>query len=414
MKSAIFYDKVGRATSLRVSEGRTILEVLRDNGIPPNAVITRVDGELKSEHAAGDCGPNAKVEFKQVRHYDLDVVRAPANKTFSIANPIYTKSVLFDVNGNTELRSEQYDAETFVRYVEDVLVHVLNAYPMMKPGKTSAIGLSGGRDSVAFLKLLERTRARVECGPMVAVTVTGLPDWEEPATFGAAVKSCQGLGIEHVVVQADEVRRAFQLRRSFVDIMGDVVASEDQAVVMVVTHHVMRRMVEVAAERFSARAVVLGLNCDDLLASVVTWLSSGWRMGPLPLRTVGNFEYQFPLFRLTKKELTLYLELVAPELNRQGAPGRFTTGPGERSLAYATTDHLLEIWPGFDYYAFQAFESIQKQLTPKLEGQCQNCGAAYCEQEGAKPTDGNCDVCQLLLRYDTSGPRLIVGLPTVW
>ena len=48
--------------------------------------------------------------------------------------------------------------------------------------------------------------------------------------------------------------------------------------------------------------------------------------------------YVFPLYRITKKELTLYLELVAPELNRQGTPGRFTTGPDERSMSYAMTD----------------------------------------------------------------------------
>ncbi len=63
----------------------------------------------------------------------------------------------------------------------------------------------------------------------------------------------------------------------------------------------------------------------------------------------------FPLFRITKKELTLYLEIVAPELNRQGTPGRFTTGPQERSMAYAITDHLHDLWPGIDYYVFEAY-----------------------------------------------------------
>jgi tRNA(Ile)-lysidine synthase TilS/MesJ len=240
---------------------------------------------------------------------------------------------------------------------------------------------------------------------MTAVTVTGLPDWEEPGTYQAALDSCRNLGIDHILVDADEIREVFALRDTFTDAMTDVIAGEAHSMVMVITHQVMRRMIETVAARHGATTIALGLNSDDLVASLVTWFTSGFSMGGIPSRRVGDFEYIFPIYRLTKKELTIYLELVDPTLNRQGTPGRFTTGPGERSLAYAVTDNLYELWPGIDYYLFEAYRQMQmNHAGPAKHQNCAVCGSSFVPQPGYR-SGTVCDICDLFARRELSRVR---------
>lgn len=399
MSSVFFRTKLGTTEQLAHTPGQPLVDVLRLHGIPRNAVLTWRDGQVVSEETTV-VGPDDVIEVRQVRFYDLDVTRKPKQVTYGEPNPIYTKSVLFDTDGSLETRSEQFDADRFVAYVEEAFVQSIVDAKVVRPGDDIVIGLSGGRDSVAYLTLLERTRDRMPQARMTAVTITGLPDWEEPATFEAARESGARLGIEQVIVTAEDVERTFKLRGEFVQAMNQIVAGEGNHLTMVIGHQVLRRMLEVQAAERGANVVAFGFNADDLVASMVTWFTSGFRMGGIPAREIGGMRYIFPLYRITKKELTLYLELVAPELNRQGTPGRFTTGPDERSMSYAITDNLFDLWPGVDYYLFSAFENMQRYMFPMIESTCRGCGGVYLLQEGMANAPDLCDVCDLFARRE--------------
>jgi tRNA(Ile)-lysidine synthase TilS/MesJ len=390
---------VGTSEELAAAPGQPLVDVLRRHGIPVNAVLTWRNGNLVAEDVT-IVEPGDLIEVRQVRHYDLDVLRRPRQRVFGVPNPVYTKTVLFDEQGALENRSEQFDAAGFVRYVEEAFVQSVLAHDVMRSGDHIVVGLSGGRDSVAYLTLLERTRDRLPAAAMTAVTITGLPDWEEPATFAAAREAGERLGVEQVIVTAADVERVFRLRGAFVDAMNEVVGGVGSHLTMVIGHQVLRRMLEEEAKARGAGVVAFGFNADDLVASMVTWFTSGFRMGGIPVREIGGLRYIFPLYRITKKELTLYLELVAPELNRQGTPGRFTTGPDERSMSYAMTDHLLDLWPGIDYYLFSAFENMQRYMFPLLEATCRVCGGVYLLQEGTTNSPDICDVCDFFARRE--------------
>ncbi len=401
MPSVFFRNKVGGTEQLNATAGQPLTDVLRHHGIPVNAVLTWRNGRVVAESATV-VEPDDVIEVRQVRHYDLDVLRRPKTQVYGVPDPIYAKTILFDTMGALERKTEQFDADGFVRYVEEAFVQSVTESGVMRPGEHVVVGLSGGRDSVAYLTLLERTRDRIPPIEMTAVTITGLPDWEEPATFAAARESGQRLGVRQVIVTAEDVERVFKLRGRFVDAMNEVVASEGNHLTMVIGHQVLRRMLEEEARGEGARCVAFGFNADDLMASMVTWFTSGFRMGGIPTREIGGLRYVFPLYRITKKELTLYLELVAPELNRQGTPGRFTTGPDERSMSYAMTDAMLDLWPGMDYYLFHAFENMQRYMFPMVESECRACGGVYLLQEGVTNAADICDVCDYFARRELS------------
>lgn len=399
MSTVVFRDKVGGSETLAASPGQPLTEVLQAHGIPRNAIIAYRNGEIVSEETL-IIGPNDVIEVKQARNYDLDVTRRPRVQTYGAPEPVYTKKVLFDLNGDIEHRAEQMDAEAFVHYIEQTFVQSVKAGKTMRTGDKVVIGLSGGRDSASYLKLLERTRGQWPEIEMTAVTVIGLPDWEEPGTFQAALSACEGLGIEHCIVTEDQIAEMFHLNAPFVTVMNKLVAGEHRSMNMVIAHQVMRRMLEAEAEKRGADVVAFGLNADDLVASMVTWFTTGYRMGGIPVREIGGMRYVFPLYRITKKELTMYLELVAPELNQQGTPGRFTTGPEERSMAYAIADHLYDLWPGIDYYLFNAFENVQHSMKPAAEDTCRICKVHYTLPEGVRNPAGLCDVCGFLQRQE--------------
>jgi sulfur carrier protein ThiS len=400
MPKALLHYKDGGTEQFEIPPGIVIRDFLRSQGIPSNAVLTAINKDFVSENATVEAN-NDLVEFEQVRHYDLDVTRRPPRRDFGIAlAPVYAKSVLFDHQGAIEVQSESFDKNSFPSYIETAFVESVTKQGLLFEGMHAAVGLSGGRDSVAFLTLLERSLKRLPRVSLTAITVTGLPDWDESGTFGAAIGACRNLGIDHIIVEAGAITERFALQRPFVDIMTEIVAGETGWMVMVATHHVMRRMIEVEAHKRNIDQIFLGLNADDLVASLVTWMTAGFQMGSIPVRRVGNFTYSYPLYHVTKKELTLYLKLVAPDLTRQGVPGRFTTGPAERSLAYAITDHLYDLWGGIDYYLFDAYARMAGYQIVRSEEMCGVCGASYTLQEGIDNQAGICDVCTLFQRYN--------------
>jgi sulfur carrier protein ThiS len=396
---AFFRAKDGSVAALALRAGPHIKELLQANGIPANSVIVSKNGKIVSEFNA-DFADTDRIEVNHIRPYDLNVTRNPALRLFPVDEPIYTKAVTFEKDGDLEIVAEQFNWSTYPNFIEDTFVDAIQSRRLLNKDDRLAVGLSGGRDSVAFLTLMARTRHRLPPFSMLPVTVIGLPDWEEPSTFAAARNAAAALGAEHVLVSAEEVQEIFKLKCSLLEALDGVLAQTSGSPIMMITHHVMRRAIEVAAERRGMNRIILGLNADDLLATLVSWFLNGHPMGPIPLRPIGPFDYLFPLFRITKKELTLYLECVRPDLNRQGAPGRFTRGPGERSMSYALADHLLSLMPGIDYYATDAFARIGGYVQMPDHATCATCGAAFLAIDSSvSGTKIQCDVCDILEVY---------------
>jgi sulfur carrier protein ThiS len=277
--SAIFRAKDGSVTTLMSRVGLQIKDLLRANGIPENSVIVIKNGTIVSEFNA-HYAETDRIEINHVRPYDLNVTRSPPTRLFPTDDPFYTKVVTFEQDGEIELIAEQYGRAAYPTFTENTFVESVTSRSLFQPDQPLVVGLSAGRDSVAFLTLLSRTRHRLPRFNIIPVTVTGLPDWEEPATFAAAVDAAAALGTEHVCVDAEEVQALFQLKMPLVNVLDEILARTSGSQVMMITHHVMRRAIETVASRYDVDHIVLGLNADDLLATLVSWFLNGYPWGP--------------------------------------------------------------------------------------------------------------------------------------
>jgi len=76
MPSVFFRNKVGGTEHLAATAGQPLTDVLRRYGIPVSAVLTWRDGRIVAEETTV-IEPDDVIEVRQVRHYDLDVLRRP-------------------------------------------------------------------------------------------------------------------------------------------------------------------------------------------------------------------------------------------------------------------------------------------------------------------------------------------------
>ena len=57
-------------------------------------------------------------------------------------------------------------------------------------------------------------------------------------------------------------------------------------------------------------------------------------------------------------------------------------------MAYAIADHLYDLWPGIDYYVFEAYRQFAERMGKAEHDQCRVCGASYLPQPGVQESQG--------------------------
>jgi sulfur carrier protein ThiS len=150
--SAIFRAKDGSVTTLMSRVGLQIKDLLRANGIPENSVIVIKNGTIVSEFNA-HYAETDRIEINHVRPYDLNVTRSPPTRLFPTDDPFYTKVVTFEQDGEIELIAEQYGRAAYPTFTENTFVESVTSRSLFQPDQPLVVGLSAGRDSVAFLTL---------------------------------------------------------------------------------------------------------------------------------------------------------------------------------------------------------------------------------------------------------------------
>ncbi|GIH95937.1 asparagine synthase-related protein [Planobispora siamensis] len=391
-------DRVGTTTPLAARPGATIAQVLMENFVPPLSVTVTGRGEVPladGEHVRDGQSYRARL----IEGYDLGAIRRLYTEYPGDSGHAYLKRrLVFRDDGNLTLEQAPFDMPDLARHVEDTVRQTIERFRLVQPGRPMVLGLSGGVDSGSLMLALG---ALIERGVPLDLTAATFEDFDSTYsdTFDRAHELAERFGVRHELIPADLARSVFHLDRPLRDVLPALMETEDSHQTMYVDHHTTRRTLEVFAAEHGARTIALGLHTTDLLAGLVNAQATGYRLGGIPLRAVGDFSYVFPLAFVPKKELDLYYLHATGTIPPQSPPNPWEFNPLDRNFYYYFADFMQSFWPGVEHWMFTgaaiaAGEDKQSFVT------CGNCQGSL-DPQGRDWTPGDfCDVCSILARYD--------------
>lgn len=380
-------DRLGREFLLQGSPGQRAAHLLHSLHIPTDAVLLSVNDRYV-DPVAYLLRELDTVRLEMVRAYHLPDFLAALGLTDEPAivalrpdeqpgrtvdvDAVYVKrSLRFCDDGDLLLHSDALDEPGVLRFVENGFIEGFEALDVAH--ELTLVALSGGRDSLAMTYLLAAARDSGVEVRMRAITVETIA---LPADLPVAVEACRSLGIEHDVFTATEIKALFGLRCSVEEALERILDVLGQGNAIAACHTIMRAAVEEHARRHQIANVAFGLHNEDLLATLLRSLSSGIPFGESMIKkSWGSFEFCYPLWPLTKKELTLYLKLRAPDHARQGAPSRFDRGGLNRDINYFLADSLQSLWPELSLHLFSGYEKALRSMRGVIQSfvQCRRC-----------------------------------------
>lgn len=394
--SVKFKDKLGKTYILPAKVGQSIKNFLHENRIPINAVIVKKNNSFVSEDVK--ILENGEISIEMVRGYDLPYFREIKTELKRVENPIYTKRIFWFENGEISQKVIQFSKTEFIDYFEKTFLDTIKNKRLIKKGDKIAFGLSGGKDSISLLLLLQKFKKELPPFQIVAYTVADVLTENLPS-FQYAKKMCSEFGLKHRVIQPTEIERIFHLNKPVIKITEELMRSKSNLYTIFMLHHIMRRMIESTAFReFKIKKLMLGLNLEDVLAGLLSAYTTGYLLPSLPTRKIGKFTYIFPLYQLTKKEIHLYVNLTAPPYSGQEPPFLWDLIPLDRGFYYFFSDCIQDIWPGIEHHLFKGFEKLSNLFKSKIKFyKCKNCGASILLQTEEKPK--YCDICRLFEKH---------------
>ena len=268
----------------------------------------------------------------------------------------------------------------FVRSIKEKVRKTISKYGMLRYGERIGVAVSGGKDSLALLKILVEI-SKGKASEIVSITVDeGIRGYREEALKYAKEVS-EKLGVRHVVY-------------NFKELFGytmDEVARRSGISPCAVCGIFRRRALDVAALQEGVDVLATAHNLDDTIQTFfinifnvdlkrISWI---WPLSE-PSR-VFKVRRIRPMSEVYEKEIALYAML-------QGLPFQTVNCPymegGIRSEVRLYLNSMEERHPGIKYNIYHAALRIAKGLKVKVRPRrCKACGF---------PSLGElCQVCQL-------------------
>jgi tRNA(Ile)-lysidine synthase TilS/MesJ len=242
---------------------------------------------------------------------------------------------------------------------------------------------------------LAEARERLVPFTLIAATFEDF-DAQRSPTFSQAIALAKDLGVEHHLIPTRLVEDAFGLNKPLRRIMPELMATRHAPSAMYVDHHTTRRGLELFAEKVGASRIAIGLHTTDLLAGLLNGITTGYRVGNLPLRRIGEIEYIYPLCFVAKRELHLFHRAKRGFLARHSEANPWERKPLDRNFYYYLADVLQDYWPGIEAFVFNSHNLRNSREGPILAETCEGCGATLLLQPFMPVTESECEVCQVL------------------
>jgi uncharacterized protein (TIGR00269 family) len=272
----------------------------------------------------------------------------------------------------------------FVSFFEKRVRRTIGEYELIQTGDRIAVALSGGKDSVTALHLLDKfNRMHGDSIDLIAISIDQGIKGIDDKNLRNADEVARERGIEHHVF-------------SFREELGHTVDELASLRPGVCNCGVFRRQIlNRKARELGANKLATGHNLDDEVESALM----NFMTGNIVRMTRGDgivnsdkFVRRIkPLRRSPEEEVALYASIVLPEM--EFAPECPYRGEVIRRNVKRVMDELERRHPGIRY---QILESSEKLRNALVQGKTVDAGIRECQICGEPSSGDTCNMCKLL------------------
>ncbi|MEM2614728.1 MAG: TIGR00269 family protein [Halobacteria archaeon] len=271
----------------------------------------------------------------------------------------------------------------FIESFEKRVRKTIAKYDLLREDDRIALALSGGKDSLALLKLLSRLEKNFPMASLVAITIDeGIPGYRDES-LKLAIDLCNKLDVEHYICTFNELYNIT---------IHEYMSSNKREKIGLgpcsLCGILRRRALDIMAEKVNATVIATAHTLDDI---VQTYIMNILR-GDLPKGLIGIRNDEVPIprvapFRLTpEREVVLYAYI-------QGIPFQETPCPyasfSQRDLIRRFLTEFEETHPGSLYAALSRIEEL-------LSGQERKYGKKLCKSCLTPSSNDLCRACQVM------------------
>ena len=285
---------------------------------------------------------------------------------------------------------ERYCQRCYIHAIEKQVQRTISRYRMLKPNHTIALALSGGKDSVSLLHILNKIEKDFSQSKLVAVTIDeGIAGYRAEA-IDIAKENCAHLQVEHHV---------FSFKKLYHYTLDEIVEAakrKDKVFICKYCGILRRKALNIAAREVGATRLATAHNLDDEVQSMVMNLLRG-DVARLSIPTgdiqasEGMVPRIKPFYDIPEKDVALYAFFKKLRFQSFFCNYLDTSLRGDVRKFLNTIE---EKHPGMKLITHRSFEKIQPfiPLQHEKEGTCILCGEPT--------TRETCMACQILKDLD--------------
>ena len=262
--------------------------------------------------------------------------------------------------------------DCFIESIEKKVIQTVKKEKLLDKGDKVLVALSGGKDSVTTLQILDSFRQR-NIIDICAVTVDeGIANYRQEGV-DIAKRHAERLGIEHKVVS---------LKEEYGISLDEIMQRPNHRGSCTYCGVFRRTIINKAAREMGATKIATGHNLDDeVQAIMMNYLEGNTdnlpKLGAKTESKAEEFTVKIkPLREIPEREIGLYVVAKELEVHFDSCPYAMQSFRGEIS---EVLNQLTEKHPTIKFSTLRGYDKIKNVLKPEMQkdyahGRCKRCG----------------------------------------
>ena len=262
--------------------------------------------------------------------------------------------------------------DCFIESIEKKVNQTVKKEKLLEKGDKVLVALSGGKDSVTTLQILDSFRQR-NIIDICAVTVDeGIANYRQEGV-DIAKRHAERLGIEHKVVS---------LKEEYGITLDEIMQRPNHKGSCTYCGVFRRTIINKAAREMGATKIATGHNLDDeVQAIMMNYLEGNTdnlpKLGAKTESKAEEFTVKIkPLREIPEREIGLYVVAKELEVHFDSCPYAMQSFRGEIS---EVLNQLTEKHPTIKFSTLRGYDKIKNVLKPEMQkdyahGRCKRCG----------------------------------------